>query len=51
MTLNTPRLQRGVASIEFALMLMLLFKKDLHPIKIIALSAALGIAIGYAFGL
>ena len=35
----------------FALMLMLLFKKDLHPIKIIALSAALGIAIGYAFGL
>ena len=35
----------------FALMLMLLFKKDLHPIKIIALSAALGSAIGYAFGL
>ena len=35
----------------FALMLMLLFKKDLHPIKIIGLSAALGIAVGYAFGL
>ena len=35
----------------FVLMLVLLFKKDLHPIKIIGLSAALGIAVGYAFGL
>ena len=35
----------------FVLMLVLLLKKDLHPIKIIGLSAALGIAVGYAFGL
>lgn len=35
----------------FVLALVLLFKKDLHPIKIIALSAALGIAAGYGFQL
>ena len=49
--LTIPTLFRREKRRKLPLMLMLLFKKDLHPIKIIALSAALGIAIGYAFGL
>lgn len=35
----------------FVLMLVLLFKKNLHPIAIIGLSAAVGIVVGYAWGL
>ena len=35
----------------FALMLALLLKKDFHPIAIIGLSAAIGIAVGYIRGL